>query len=439
MFEYIHMENFRSFGNTTIDFTSRDGSPKKLVIIYGANGSGKTNIASAFSFLSDSIRTMDMRAVLNSILENHPNLADRERIKMIISTQLKDMDQLISSNKLIESDGPMVLDFGLNIDDKRGRYLLEMDNEQIIHERLEFVINKYRGVYYDITPDNTYINNRIFHEKSAHQEIQSACSKFWGKHSLLSIIVHEAQDKAIHYITEQISDNLNAIIGFLFNLSCKINFPGEEQEGNYVVLEQMLRKYDVGSILNEEETLLDRNEAMLNHFFKCVSKNTVRVFYERKKDNDLIKYSLYQTKQIAGKQRDIPFRLESRGAKSLLQLIPYMLLASNGCAVVIDEFESGMHDILTQSIIQSLEKSIKGQIIMTTHATILMRTSLAKNIFIIDEDEFGDKNIRAITSHDPKLNSKSNIRNKYLDGEYGGIPDNISSLDFDELNSYLGT
>ena len=48
MFEYIYLENFKSFGKVRFDLSDKQGNPKKMVLIYGENGIGKSNLASAF-------------------------------------------------------------------------------------------------------------------------------------------------------------------------------------------------------------------------------------------------------------------------------------------------------------------------------------------------------------------------------------------------------
>ena len=53
MFEYIKLKNFKSFGDITFDLTDKNGNPKKLVLIYGENGIGKSNLASVYYMLSE--------------------------------------------------------------------------------------------------------------------------------------------------------------------------------------------------------------------------------------------------------------------------------------------------------------------------------------------------------------------------------------------------
>ena len=48
MFTNIKLKNFKSFKNVEIDFQSKKGKSKPLIIIYGENGSGKTTISQAF-------------------------------------------------------------------------------------------------------------------------------------------------------------------------------------------------------------------------------------------------------------------------------------------------------------------------------------------------------------------------------------------------------
>lgn len=130
-------------------------------------------------------------------------------------------------------------------------------------------------------------------------------------------------------------------------------------------------------------------------------------------------------------------------------MLPFLLASIEGSTVIIDEFDSGIHDLLSKSLIKSIFKDISGQLIMTTHNTSLMdnKTSVDNNpslpdipaecIYTINEDDTnGQKRISCILEHNNKLNSNSNIRKQYVQGKYHGIPDNIS-LDFKELTNLL--
>ena len=51
MLKSIKLKNFRSFGNLEANFTTKSGRPKKLIMIYGENGSGKSNLMASILFL----------------------------------------------------------------------------------------------------------------------------------------------------------------------------------------------------------------------------------------------------------------------------------------------------------------------------------------------------------------------------------------------------
>lgn len=46
MFTCVKLKNFKSFNDITLDLTDKNNRPKSLVLIYGENGIGKSNLAS---------------------------------------------------------------------------------------------------------------------------------------------------------------------------------------------------------------------------------------------------------------------------------------------------------------------------------------------------------------------------------------------------------
>ena len=74
MFTKIHVENYRSLINLDFDLTYKQGKMKPLAIIYGENGVGKSNIATLFYTLCESLKTMSIRNTLQQILDNRSDL-----------------------------------------------------------------------------------------------------------------------------------------------------------------------------------------------------------------------------------------------------------------------------------------------------------------------------------------------------------------------------
>ena len=225
MFEYIKLKNFKSLQDVELNLLDKHNNPKKLILIYGENGIGKSNLASSFFMLSETLRTMDVRDIMEAFLsEKIDDIKNKEKIQQFLKFRYKDLETIIKENKTVSSNEPMYVEFGFNIDGKRGKYLLETDNSQIIHERLEFTLTKRKGTYFDIIPSNISINEKIFLDKSSYQSIKESTDKFWGKHSFLSILLHEIHDKSDQFLKDQISDNFFEFIKFITRISCKIKF-----------------------------------------------------------------------------------------------------------------------------------------------------------------------------------------------------------------------
>ena len=438
MFEYVKLKNYKSFGNIEFNLLDRNNQPKKMVLIYGENGIGKSNLASAFFMLSETLRTMAVRDIMESLLaDDADRLKNSEEFKKYFRMRYKDIETLIKENKTVSSTEPMLMEFGFRINGKSGKYLLEMNDSQIIHERLEYTLTQRRGAYYDITPEKATISTKIFQDRSSYQAIKKACAKFWGKHSLLSILMHESDDKADQYIREQIEENFALVLQFFSRVSCKIKFGSRQERGIIGLPPEILGEYENGEIDRRDEEVLNRTEKMLDAFLRLTYKDIIHAYYKRTYDEKQIQYRLVITKNIAGKPRDIDFALESTGTQSLIQQLPFMLVVVKGSVAVIDEFDTGIHDLLVKALATSLYDSIEGQLIMTTHNTLLMESDIPKEcIYVINEVESGEKEIQCILHYNNKIGEKNNIRKQYLLGKYTGIPEE-PRIDFCSLLNTL--
>ena len=437
MFERVILRNFRSFDELEFNLLDRSGTPKHLAIVFGDNGAGKTNLTSAFGFLEDSLQTMNFRDILQSFLSNAPDASNNESLSRILKTQYKDLETLIHENKMVECDDPMCLEFYFSLNGKKGNYIIETDDHQIIHEHLEYTLGQNKGVYYDITKDTSKINPKICPDKKALLEINVAREKFWGKHSLLSLIIHEINDKAEGFFKNQLADNLNMLIAFLTALSCKRNYNSLVLRKRLSLPHNSIENYYTGIIEKADKEMLDRTEELLNNFFKQINNNIKKVFYKRINRDNMITYKLMLTKMIAGKARTLDFSQESTGTRSLLHLLPYILSAVDHSVVIIDEFDIGLHDILMEGIINSLDACLSGQLIITTHGTQIMQNSnLKEYIYTICEKPGGKKEIYCITHYDKKISINTNIRNQYFSGKYGSSP-RTANINFEALLSSL--
>ena len=118
---------------------------------------------------------------------------------------------------------------------------------------------------------------------------------------------------------------------------------------------------------------------------------------------------------------------------NLLELIPFFISACEGQTVVIDELDKGIHDLLVDKILDNIIDYIKGQLIITTHNTLLIESRIPdKDIYVFNVNRNAEKELVPITDFNGRIHKNINKRKRYLLGMYGGIP-YMSDIDFDEL------
>ncbi|MDE6141274.1 MAG: AAA family ATPase, partial [Bacilli bacterium] len=172
---------------------------------------------------------------------------------------------------------------------------------------------------------------------------------------------------------------------------------------------------------------------VLNYFFTTLYSDIKNVYYEREYKDNYIKYNLIVTKFIYGSLIDIDFKLESSGTQNILDLFPYLVSACEGQTVIIDELDVGIHDLMVNNILENISPFIKGQMIITTHNTMLIESDIPKeNIYVFNVNGNAEKELLAITDFNGRIHKNINPRKKYLNGFFGGVP-SMNDIDFEDI------
>jgi AAA15 family ATPase/GTPase len=437
MFTKIRLQNFYSFNDITFDLSKASKDYKHLAIVYGENGSGKTNLMSGLGVFIDLMRTMDVRDMIEQILydQEHPKDANHPLPKLLpqmLARMLRSSENLFKECRMVGSTKPVRLEYEFLINKKLGSYFVEFGAEGIIHERLEYVLEKRRGVYFDLTDNKKMINKALFKSDSLKKDVDEQLKRFWGKHTFLAIFFHETNDKSKQYIFDGVLENFLKLLGAFSKVSCYIN---SNNNPHALISRQtkglLLIDIESGSIKKEDENKIDCTAAILTNLFRSINGDTKRLYYKKDLEGpDTINYQLYIQKRISGEIRDLPFEYESYGNHQIIQMLPLLLRALNGETVVMDESDTGIHDLLYAKIISEALPYIKGQLIITTHNTLLLElNNIKESIYIIQEDKNADRSLTPVVSAGDRVFQQTNLRNKYLSGAYGGLPQ-IEMIDF---------
>lgn len=435
MFTDIKLKNYKSLINTEVDFSEKRNEPKPIILIYGENGIGKSDFASAFLTLCDSLQTMSARKAIQQFLEKKSSLDDipEDTLLKVISESLKDTASIIKNCRTKNSRENMVLEFGFVIDGDCGRYLLEYDETKIVREKLDFVLNKNKTNFYDITDEHIRLNDKLFSDMEYAREFRQLLKQYQGKHSLLSVLLFEIEEKADGYTESKISHRLACVLKSFVTMSVKIKSGKKKNQGIIGVSKKILTQLEQGEIDIREEGELSRAEELLSEFFSRVYSDIKYAYYKKEYKDDKIEYQLIFRKVIYGTAMDIEAEHESAGTLHLLDVLPFLLMAVHGETVIIDELDTGIHDLLVYHILNSMLDSVKGQLIITTHNTMLLETEInPAYIYTFMADRDANKSLLPITYYEDRRHPNLNYRNRYLKGMYGGVPSSMD-IDFEEL------
>ena len=439
MFTKITLENFRSFDHIVFDLTEKGNVPKHLAVLYGENGAGKSNLMSAFVLLPELTRTMDVRDAYERLLTRDAIFQD-EKMEKVMREQmrhsLRDMSAIIKDYRMIDCEDPIVAEYEFNINGNNGCYRVEFGQDEIVHERLEYVLNRRRGLYFDCSSDGILINDTVIQGTNGKDflvDVKETAKRYWGKHSLLAILLYEMKDKSNAFGRDNVTENFNTVLREFRGLSCAVSMGNKSWEGLSSKL-QVLKRPLQGHLSLRRETELDYASDFFTQLFTSVDLSVRKIFYKKEFHDDEIYYKLIEEKYIAGNYRLIDFERESAGNRQLLNISCYLLTACMGGVVILDEAEANIHDLLFQKLLEEIRPILKGQVIMTTHNTMLMEASFAREatyILSVDPDNPSDKKIRCISDYRKRTYAANNIRNKYLNCEYGGVPE-LRQTEFQE-------
>lgn len=437
MFTYLKLKNYKSLINFEVDLTKKENSPKKLISIYGENGIGKSNFVDSFYTLKRIVSTRTINEKIRILTEKQKELQTDDFDKalyffgqlgsIIKNGFFSNSIDIINECKTIDSKDNMIIEVGFKIKSKTGIYCIETDDADIISEKLDFTLNKNKVNFFEMTKKEKYLNESVFIDHEYKKEILSIIEKYWGKHSLLSLIAYEIEDKKENYVKKKIFNGMFEVINFFSSLSI---LSRNKMEVFKDIEEEKL--FHGTLALNEEKRLINI-ENVINTFFTALFSDIKQAYYKKKIDNDKINYVLCFKKNIYNKLIDIEYNRESTGTKNILKILPYLISAAKGKTVIIDEIDNGVHDLLMLKILENLSENLKGQLIITTHNTLLLEEEFIKDsIYIFKVDENANKKLLALNKFEGRVHPNLSIRKRYLKGLYGGIPFPMD-IDFNEL------
>lgn len=440
MFTYIKAKNFKSLKDIEFNLNKTKTKTNQFISIYGENGSGKTNIVELFKLLQQSTMSRATDIAMNKMPKEFWKI--QEEMSDQLPTEIRQIFQLslnLKEYRMIDEKEATEIEYGFKINNKEGFYYIKFDDE-IIEEKLYYTAGKQRAYLFEIKKEDSKIiknlNKNIFINEKYNEELIDGIDKYWGKYTFLSLLSFETIEKNKDYIDNNISKNIIEVIDKIWLMTVHVDKGALKIIPDGFVKVRKLNNIQKGIVKKDKLPEIKKYENVLNIFFTQAYADIKEVKYEINEKEDRIYYELYFNKMIGGQIKSIPSRLESDGTRRILNQFDTIIGSLLGETVILDEIDNGIHDVLMKNIIMSIKDEITGQLIITTHNTLLLEILPKENIYILSTDYNGNKRISSIKEYGIKIQKNNNARDLYFKGVFGGIP-TTDYIDFEEIKYAL--
>jgi hypothetical protein len=407
----------------------------KLTALYGANGSGKSNLIRSISLLK--------MMILNGAIPNSINTQKFKLSKATAGLPVELAIEFFANNSIYYysasiNDGIIVDEYFSSNDKKQNDELIfhrQYENGKTTIKFFEEFEEKNQELKKVIETDllkpyqplftllNSISNNAFIDIKVAYD---------WFQYGL-TIIYPET--KATGLVLE--IDSKRGFKEFATELMCSFNTGITNLKVEVKSIEEFLGK-DNQKEIDEIKTELKNNP---NKKIAIMTNKTTEEEVAIVSENGKVisKRLLFEHKGEKNENVEFKFEEESDGTRRLLEYLPALNNVIQGSPTfIIDEIERSIHPLIIKELVGkfSRDETTKGQLIFSTHESNL----LDQDVFRTDEIWFTEKNTLGSTKlyslSDFKEHNTIDIRKGYLNGRYGAIPflGNLQDLNWNKFH-----
>jgi AAA15 family ATPase/GTPase len=368
----------------------------KSAAIYGANASGKSNLAQAINFM--------FLFMINSSRETQStDSINVEPFRLSTETETK----------------PSVFELIFIMKGKQYRYGFELDRNRIFSEWLYYIPNKRETRLFErhlqkIEASKKYNADGIAKRTRDNALFLSVCAQFNVE------------------IAENILNWLNKNIKFIQGQESKLYLEYTVQclsDNSYTQdIIELIKKLDLNIDdikIKQKNIATDDFDDLSSHYpkFTEVIKSVlgVRVPFISTKHKKFDNNGSYTTEQFDFE------RQESRGTQKLFALSGILINAlKEEKILIIDELDASLHPLISRAIIELFNSSQtnphNSQLIFMTHDTNLLSPKLMRRdqIWFTEKNRYGASDLYSLAEYD--IPEDISFEDEYIKGRYGAIP-----------------
>jgi len=367
----------------------------KSSAIYGANASGKSNLAKALHFMR--------WFMINSSKETQSTeKIGVERFKLSLETEPE----------------PSFFEIAFIMSGRKYRYGFEATSERVVSEWLFYVPKLRETKLFERRLDNISVS-KIYKADGIQQKTRHN-ALFLSVSAQFNVAIAE---KILDWLTHQVK-----VVSGLddrgyrgYTVSCLM-----EKENKKDIL-QLLKKLDLGfgDIKVEEIEITD-------DFLPNELPEEIKSFILKNVEKKMASVQTIHRK-LDGKGNSVSTELfdldeqESEGTQKVFALAgPLVDTLKNGKVLIIDEFDARIHPLISRAIVElfnSNETNLKNaQLIFMTHDTNLLSNKLFRRdqIWFAEKNRYGATDLYSLAEY--KVRNDASFESDYIKGRYGAIP-----------------
>ena len=340
--------------------------------IKGANGSGKTNIIKALSFL-------------RSFCSNSAQYSNEQKL-------------LIHS--YFNNDDPIEFYCEFSVDGLDFYYELDLQNNCVVNEKLDL-----------IKPNKYNIFTRLYDDVAISKEeyVELTNIKIKSNASIIS-----------EYNTFKFNapmNELNKARKFFIQILTNVSYNG------YVDLNQDYRS--ISKDLNDSPLMFNFVKSIIMASDSGIKDITIESTPDE--NGEIFYFPLFHY-LIDNINKSLSFNSQSSGTKALFtKLSHYHLVLRSGGVLALDEFDIHMHSMILPKLINLFNNKelnkLNSQFIFTSHNTEIIDTLSKYRTILVNKDDNETYSYRLDEVPGTIIRNDRKISPLYLDGKIGGVPD----------------
>ena len=369
----------KNLDRTNLFEVDKDLKLLKSAAIYGANASGKSNLAQALSFMK--------WFMINSSKETQ-------------STEKINVEHFRLSTET-ESE-PSLFEIVFVLDGQQYRYGFEADRDRVVSEWL-FYVPKVRETKLFERESDRFSVSKTYKADGIQQKTRDN-ALFLSVSAQFNVKIAE---QILEWLTSQfkIVSGLNDEAYLRYTVNCLI------QQANKDEIIQLIKKLDLGI-----------GEIKVEPSIGEIKVKTVHKKFDS--EGNYISTELFNLEQQ-----------ESEGTQKVFALAGFLVdVLKNGKVLVVDELDARLHPLISRAIIELFNSNEsnpnQAQLIFMTHDTNLLSNKLFRRdqIWFTEKNRYGATDLYSLAEY--KVRNDASFESDYIKGRYGAVPyvGNLDSL-----------